>query len=58
MKGILKLKPFHSEKIWGYEEWNLSTHRNGGSIVIGTDKTLIETLGKRITYTYKNNTSK
>ncbi|MGL6108264.1 type I phosphomannose isomerase catalytic subunit [Romboutsia sp.] len=48
MRGILKLKPFYSEKIWGYEEWNLSTHRNGGSIVEGTDKTLVEVLGKEL----------
>ncbi|MGL5313465.1 MAG: type I phosphomannose isomerase catalytic subunit [Peptostreptococcaceae bacterium] len=37
MSNILKLKPFYSEKIWGYEEWNLSTHRNGQSIVEGNN---------------------
>lgn len=45
MNGILKLKPFYSEKIWGYEEWNLSTHRNGCSTVVGTGKSLADALG-------------
>ncbi len=27
MRKILKLNPFYSEKIWGYENWNLSTHK-------------------------------
>ena len=29
--NILKLNPFFSEKIWGYEQWVLSTHKNGHS---------------------------
>lgn len=45
MNKILKLKPYYSEKIWGYEEWNLSTHRNGGSTVEGENKYLVEELG-------------
>ena len=48
MKNILKLRPFYSEKIWGYEEWNLSTHRNGGSIVESTNKVLVDELGKEL----------
>ena len=31
MNKIVKLNPFLSEKVWGYEKWNLSTHRNGCS---------------------------
>ena len=33
MEDILKLKPFFSKKVWGYEKWNLSTHKNGNSTV-------------------------
>ncbi|MFI3209619.1 MAG: type I phosphomannose isomerase catalytic subunit [Peptostreptococcaceae bacterium] len=43
MAKILKLDPFHSDKIWGYEKWNLSTHRNGNSTIDG--KELIDVLG-------------
>ena len=38
---ILKLEPFYSEKVWGYEEWTLSTHRNGHSKIKNSDTTLI-----------------
>ena len=38
---ILKLEPFYSEKVWGYEEWTLSTHRNGHSKIENSDTTLI-----------------
>lgn len=48
MNEILKLNPFYSEKIWGYEEWSLSTHKNGGSIVDGSDKRLVEVLKKEL----------
>lgn len=48
MNKILKLKPYISEKIWGYEKWNLSTHRNGSSIVEDTNKTLKDTLGDEL----------
>lgn len=48
MSKILKLKPFYSEKIWGYEEWNLSTHRNGNSIVLENGKKLIDELGSEL----------
>ena len=40
MKKIVKLQPYYSEKIWGYEKWNLSTHVNGTSIVEGEEKDL------------------
>ena len=42
MSRILKLDPFHNEKIWGYEKWSLSTHRNGHSKIVGEDISLIE----------------
>ena len=41
MNKILKLNPFYSEKIWGYEKWSLSTHRNGHSTICDSDATLI-----------------
>lgn len=44
MQKILKLSPFYSEKIWGYEKWVLSTHNNGHSTVCDTEKTLKETI--------------
>lgn len=42
MSKILKLHPFYSEKIWGYENWNLSTHKNGHSTVENSQETLLE----------------
>lgn len=42
MSKILKLNPFYSEKIWGYENWNLSTHKNGHSTVENSQETLLE----------------
>lgn len=42
MSKILKLNPFYSEKIWGYEKWSLSTHRNGHSTINGSDTTLTD----------------
>ena len=49
MNKILKLKPFYSEKIWGHEEWVLSTHRNGQSTVDdGNNTILIDKLGKEL----------
>ena len=41
MSKILKLEPFYSEKVWGYEQWTLSTHRNGHSKIKNSDTTLI-----------------
>ena len=48
MSNILKLNPFYSEKIWGYEAWNLSTHRNGNSTIVGSETTLLESLNKEL----------
>lgn len=42
MSKILKLNPFYSEKIWGYEKWSLSTHRNGNSTIHDSDTILID----------------
>ncbi|MEF9992072.1 MAG: type I phosphomannose isomerase catalytic subunit [Romboutsia sp.] len=46
MKKIYKLEPFYSEKIWGYENWNLSTHKNGYSKIEGKEDALKDILGK------------
>ncbi|MCI8701262.1 MAG: mannose-6-phosphate isomerase [Turicibacter sp.] len=48
MDKILKLEPFFSKKVWGYEKWNLSTHPNGESIVAKNGKDLSSYLGKRL----------
>lgn len=48
VNSILKLKPFYSEKIWGYEKWNLSTHKNGHSMVEGSDNTLGQLIDRDI----------
>lgn len=48
MKSIIKLEPFYSPKVWGYEEWVLSTHKNGNSIVHSNKQTLSEVLGKEL----------
>lgn len=45
---ILKLEPFYSEKVWGYEEWTLSTHRNGHSKIENSDTTLINHIGEEL----------
>ena len=42
MSKILKLNPFYSEKIWGYENWNLSTHKNGHCTIENSEETLLE----------------
>lgn len=46
MNKIYKLNPFYSEKIWGYERWNLSTHKNGYSTIINEQRSLNEVIGK------------
>lgn len=46
MDKMLKLNPFFSEKVWGYEKWNLSTHRNGCSVLADTNENLREHLNK------------
>ena len=48
MTKILKLKPFYSEKIWGYEEWNLSTHKNGQCTIENSDMKLQEKIKKEL----------
>lgn len=48
MGHILKLNPFYSEKIWGYENWNLSTHENGHCTINNTEDTLISKLEKEL----------
>ena len=45
---ILKLDPFYSEKIWGYEEWALSTHKNGHCKIKNSETTLINYIGKEL----------
>ena len=45
---ILKLNPFYSEKIWGYEQWTLSTHKNGHCKIKDSDTTLINYIGKEL----------
>lgn len=48
MDSILKLNPFYSEKIWGYEKWNLSTHKNGYCTIDGSQDTLIRKIVKEL----------
>lgn len=45
---IIKLKPYYSEKIWGYEKWNLSTHKSGNSIVEETNEKLADYLNEEL----------
>ena len=40
--SILKMKPYYSKKIWGYEKWNLSTHRAGSSIIEESGQSLAD----------------
>ncbi|WP_122641320.1 type I phosphomannose isomerase catalytic subunit [Romboutsia sp. Marseille-P6047] len=42
MSKILKLNPYYSEKIWGYENWSLSTHKNGHCTIENSEETLLE----------------
>lgn len=47
MKDILKLSPYYSEKVWGWEKWILSCHPEGKSIVqngLNSGKKLSEVL--------------
>lgn len=48
MKNIVKLTPYHMDKIWGYEKWILSTHKNGLSFIDGDSVTLLDYLGKEL----------
>lgn len=45
MTKIIKLNSFYSEKVWGYENWNLSTHRNGCSTLAENGENLRDYLG-------------
>ena len=45
---ILKLDPFYSQKIWGYEKWTLSTHKNGHCKIKNSETTLINHIGKEL----------
>lgn len=48
MKKILKLDYYLSEKVWGYEKWILSTHKNGISFICNEDRNLLEYLGEEL----------
>ena len=48
MDKIIKLKPYYVEKVWGYEKWILSTHKNGYSFIDGKEENLFEYLGKEL----------
>lgn len=48
MSEIYKLNPFYSKKIWGYEEWNLSTHKNGYSTIVNESISLNDAIGKEL----------
>lgn len=48
MGKILKLNPFCSKRIWGYEEWNLSTHKNGLCTVGDSEITLLDSIGNTL----------
>lgn len=48
MNKIIKLNPFFSEKVWGYEKWNVSTHRNGCSTLEGSEENLYEYLKEQL----------
>ena len=45
MSKILKLNSFYSENIWVYEEWNLSTHKNGLCTIKDSETTLLDSIG-------------
>ena len=40
--NILKLEPFYSEKVWGYEQWVLSTHKNGSSKIKNSNMKMVK----------------
>ena len=48
MKEIIKLLPYYSEKVWGYEKWQLSTHKNGYSLVEKEKNNLFNYIGKEL----------
>lgn len=48
VRTILKLKPFYSEKVWGYEQWVLSTHKNGHAKIEDSQLDLMEYIGEEL----------
>lgn len=46
MSGMFTTKPFYSPRPWGYEQWTLSTHRSGQSLVLPEGINLKDYLGK------------
>ena len=46
--NILKLEPFYSEKVWGYEQWVLSTHKNGSSKIKNSNIDFNKYIGKEL----------
>lgn len=48
MNNIVKLSPYHIDKIWGYEKWILSTHKNGLSFIDGGSGTLLDYIGSEL----------
>ncbi|AID44209.1 Mannose-6-phosphate isomerase [Candidatus Arthromitus sp. SFB-mouse-NL] len=48
MSKVLKLNPLYMEKIWGYEKWILSTHKNGISFVDSDQRNLLECIGREL----------
>lgn len=53
MGKILKLRSFYMDKIWGYEKWILSTHKNGISFVENDERNLLECIGKELSILIK-----
>lgn len=45
---IFKTEPFYSPRPWGYEQWTLSTHRSGQSLVLPEEANLLEYLEKTL----------
>lgn len=42
---MFKTKPYVSEKVWGYENWIVSTHKVGQSLNAETDENISNLLG-------------
>lgn len=43
--SMILLSPSHQEKVWGFEEWQFSTHTNGMTQLKGTNTSLLTQLG-------------
>lgn len=46
--SLVKLLPCHCPKIWGFEEWQFSTHHNGMTKVAATNQALETYLGQQL----------